>query len=166
MNKTPRLQEIWNIVQQLQMDVAKLKLSIQTVETVPLQTFDEWCKEIVITTKDLEYLFSYKYMNGVKNILKQNLAKNSPVKSKNKKKIIKYTNTWEDITKKDLSFLRTTIQIKIANVFQQWVKENQTIVNSTRSDIYYKNMIEAFGGNIKPENIIKKMYTSLHKLLI
>ena len=112
MNKTPSLQELWNIVRQLQTDVAELKLSIQTVETVPSQTFDEWCKEIVITIKDLEYLFIHKYMNGIQNILKQNLTNNSPVKSKNQKRIIKYTDKWEDITKTNLSFLKTTIQIK------------------------------------------------------
>ena len=123
----------------------------------------EWKTQITVSDEQMKYLLQNKYIEGVFNIFKENLEEEDvfPIQSYKNKIYVFDISRWRPMNPKDMSSLIANTQTKIAGAFIRWQQANQDIVNNERNDIYYKHMIEAFGGPKSKETvergIIKKL---------
>jgi len=132
------------------------------------KTFNEWKKSWSVTDDQMEYLLKYKYVEGVFNILKENLEpgeENYPIRSFKKQKNLMYIydeRGWRLMIDKDFSSLMANIQIKITRAFLRWQELNKDIVNNVKDGKYERCMAEAFGGRKSKESndrlINKKLF--------
>ena len=204
----PNISELWEIVQQLIKNNAKLKKKIKVLSnkneqntedlmksieenkskiiklhkkrpkicildwlnrnyTESIKTFIDWKKSWIVTDDQMEYLLKNRYVEGIFNILKENLESedNYPIRSFKKKKNLMYIYTedgWKLMNGKDFASLMASLQVKIAGAFLRWQDLNFAIVNNDKSGQYERNMAEAFGGRKSKESsdklINKKLF--------
>ena len=173
----PTLEELWIIVKKLVEKNNKLERKVKRLLNVKEKSkinivdwlnenqtdampYMEWRKSWKVTDEEMLYLFEHKYVNGVFNILKNNLKtqKIFPIRAfkKRSNNMYIYDNSkWRKMLDKDFASLTTNTQTKIAGAFIRWQKLNPTIVNNDRDGKYERLTIEAFGGP-KSKEIVDK----------
>jgi|TARA_Y100000588_G_C14215388_1_gene908588 hypothetical protein len=182
---TPSIEELWKIVQSLVKKNEELEKKMKKILNKASKErskidiivwlnenhrnalpFMEWRKQWQVTDEQMEYLLEHKYVAGVSNIIKENLADEEvmPMRAFKKRSNFMYIydeHAWRKMTDKDFKSLLANTQAKIAGAFIRWQKANPKIVNNDKDGKYEKYMIEAFGGNKSKEATDKAIRKNL-----
>lgn len=135
-----------------------------------VKSFLDWRKSWIITNEQMEFLLENKYVNGIANILKENLETEDiyPVRSFKRARNFMYIfdgKKWRLMIDKDYMALIAGIQVKIAGAFLRWQDLNPEIVNNDKDGKYEIYMREAFGGKRKKEVTDKLINKKLFDLV-
>ena len=130
------------------------------------KTFQEWLKSWSVTDDQMNYLLQNKYVEGVFNILKENLEKEEhyPIRSIKKQKNLLYiydVRGWRLMSETDFNTLMANIQIKLTKAFLRWQELNPDIVKNNKDGRYERYMAEAFGGRKSKESSDKQINKKL-----
>ena len=135
-----------------------------------------WLSGIVITEYDMETIFKYDFLEGMKYILSRICLNDNgdislPIKSFEHKEgvlFIYINNAWVIMSSNSLVLLINTITKGLTKEFKLWQDKNKhRLYDNNFTDIYISNLKKVTGGNLSQEqqnNQIKKFLYNILKM--
>lgn len=183
MNDTPSTRELYFIIQELvkkqnKMEeelkslrkyTNKVKRNIDVIEwlnsNVSPCEFCSWRDFIEVKRDELEYSLQNGMVDGIFNILKNNLSSETeyPIKSFEHKVNSLYVyqeNTWSVMESKDFKKLIQIITKKIMKAFNEWTTE-KTISDELKRYPYHEYVIKISSNTFKESEIKTQLYDYL-----
>ena len=147
----------------------------KTEEYLPIENYTEYISNIVITRKDLEYVFNSDLISGIQEIIENYMnAKSSkscvPFQSFDQKDNIIYVYTdnlkWEFLSQQMFNKIIFPISKLILIEFGNWKEENKDkLYADDFSTIVIQNTKKVIGGDIPLEKQQNKIYRNMYKYL-
>ena len=183
----PPMDELWIIIKILVQENKKLKEEMKRVKAnVGIQNkrikildwlnenkrsennYENWVELFKPTEADLSKIFEMGFLNGMLDIIENNIH-NEIIKAYNQKpnKIYIYNNEceWKLLELNEFKKLVTKIQNQLLKYFIKWASENQDILYSSNNDEYAIKSKELMGGSKGFSKTIKPLYNRLYKTL-
>ncbi len=182
MNDTPSIKELYLIIQELVKKQNKMEEEIKSLRKYSLKgppkvdidrwledfkpsDFNTWTDCIKINEKELNYIFENGILNGIFNILKNNLPLefDNPIKAFEHKAgslFVFQEKKWNMLNTEDFKKLISKINKRIIIKFKDWTNE-QREANQLQKYPYDDYVMMIFTNNIKESEIKTKLYNYL-----
>ena len=181
-NDTPSIQELYLIIQELVKKQNKMEEEIKSLrkyspkgppkvdvdrwlEDYKPSEFNTWTDCIKINNKELNFIFENGILNGIFNVLKNNLPLESdnPIRAfehKGGTLFVFQNKKWNPLNNEDFKKLISKINRRVVIEFKEWTKE-QREANQLQKYPYDDYVMMIFTNNIKESEIKTKLYDYL-----
>lgn len=138
--------------------------------------FIEFTNNILISLEDLNIIFKKDYVEGIMEIIINNINNSEnntliPLKAFNQKEnnlyiYLKNINSWKLMEANEFNKFIHHFNKNILNIFARWNENAKlTLNNEDYSDLYVVNMKKVIGGNYEKKNINNILKNKLYKHL-